>query len=303
VIALDIGSWEPRSISGKTRLSLAPYSEEYDGFPVKGMMMVCRARFLISRVSLGCFLLILLVSAWGLPAPAQDAKLIVFAAASLKDALDEVNAAYQHAKGQETATSYAASSTLAKQIEAAAPADVFISADLDWMDYLAKRNLIKPETRANLLGNRLVLIAPVDSIVRLGIGPNFPLAQALGNGRLAIADPNGVPAGRYGKAALESLGVWSSVADKLAPAENVRATLLLVSRGEAPIGIVYQTDAAADKGVKILGAFPENALPPIIYPMAVVAGSTNSAAMGYLAHLKSPVARAIFEKQGFTFLQ
>ena len=177
------------------------------------------------RVLFASIALILVGSAWSNAAQAQDAKLVIFAAASLKDALDEVNAAYQREKGQETATSYAASSTLAKQIEAAAPADIFISADLDWMDYLAKKNLIKPETRANLLGNRLVLIAPANSAAKLGIAPNFPLAQALGNGRLAIADPNGVPAGRYGKAALESLGVWSSVADRLAPAENVRATI------------------------------------------------------------------------------
>ena len=260
-------------------------------------------QFPVSRYLLACVLFVLWGGAWSTAASAQDAKLVIFAAASLKDALDEVNAAYQQEKGQETATSYAASSTLAKQIEAAAPADIFISADLNWMDYLAKRNLIKPETRANLLGNRLVLIAPVNSTVKLGIGPNFPLAKALGNGRLAIADPNGVPAGKYGKAALEALGVWSSVADKLAPAENVRATLLLVSRGETPLGIVYQTDAAVDKGVKILGSFPENTHPPIIYPIAVVASSTNPGAARYIAYLKSPAARPIFEKQGFTVLQ
>ncbi len=260
-------------------------------------------RFSTSRHLLVAILLISLGTVWGTAATAQDAKLVVFAAASLKDALDEVNAAYQREKGQETTTSYAASSTLAKQIEAAAPADIFISADLDWMDYLAKKNLIKPETRANLLGNRLVLIAPADSMVKLAIGPNFTLAQALGNGRLAITDPNGVPAGKYGKAALEALGVWSSVADKLAPAENVRATLLLVSRGEAPLGIVYQTDAAADKGVKIVGTFPEHTHPPIIYPIAVVAGSTNPAAAGYVAYLKSAAERPMFEKQGFTVLQ
>jgi len=261
------------------------------------------ARFSILPPLLACLLFILSSSPWGIAARAQDAKLVIFAAASLKDALDEVNAAYQREKGQETAASYAASSTLAKQIEAAAPADVFISADLDWMDYLAKKNLIKPETRANLLGNRLVLIAPVNSAAKLGIAPNFPLAQALGNGRLAIADPNGVPAGRYGKAALESLGVWSSVADRLAPAENVRATLALVSRGEATLGIVYQTDAASDKAVKIVGTFPEDTHPPIIYPIAVVTSSTNRGAPAYLTFLKSPVARPIFEKQGFTVLQ
>jgi molybdate transport system substrate-binding protein len=266
-------------------------------------MMVCRLRFPTSRDLLVFVLLVLSSTPWSAPASAQAEKLIVFAAASLKDALDEVNAAYQREKGQETATSYAASPTLAKQIEAAAPADVFISADLDWMDYLAKKNLIKPETRANLLGNRLVLIAPANSAAKLGIAPNFPLAQALGNGRLAIADPNGVPAGRYGKAALESLGVWSSVADRLAPAENVRATLALVSRGEAPLGIVYQTDAASDKAVKIVGTFPEDTHPPIIYPMAVVASSTSRGAPAYIAFLKSPAARPIFEKQVFTVLQ
>ena len=261
------------------------------------------ARFSILPRLLACLLFILSSSPWGIAARGQDAKLVIFAAASLKDALDEVNAAYQREKGQETAASYAASSTLAKQIEAAAPADVFISADLDWMDYLAKKNLIKPETRANLLGNRLVLIAPVNSAAKLGIAPNFPLAQALGNGRLAIAEPNGVPAGRYGKAALESLGVWSSVADRLAPAENVRATLALVSRGEAPLGIVYQTDAASDKAVKIVGTFPQDTHAPIIYPIAVVTSSTNRGAPAYLTFLKSPVARPIFEKQGFTVLQ
>src|SRR5215813_12696333 len=265
--------------------------------------MVCRVRFPRSWDLLVFVLLVLSSTLCGVPASAQAESLIVFAAASLKDALDEVNAAYQREKGQEAAASYAASSTLAKQIEAAAPADVFISADLDWMDYLAKKNLIKPETRANLLGNRLVLIAPVNSAAKLGIAPNFPLAQALGNGRLAIADPNGVPAGRYGKAALESLGVWSSVADRLAPAENVRATLALVSRGEAPLGIVYQTDANSDKGVKIVGTFPEDTHPPIIYPIAVVRSSTNRGAPAYLTFLKSPVARPIFEKQGFTVLQ
>jgi len=272
-------------------------------FAVKGMMMVCSLRFLTSCVLLVFVLLALSSTVWNSPASAQGQKLIIFAAASLKDALDEANAAYQHENSQETATSYAASSTLAKQIEAAAPADVFISADLDWMDYLAKRNLIKPETRANLLGNRLVLIAPVNSPLNLAIGPNFLLAQALGNGRLAIADPNGVPAGRYGKAALESLSVWSTIADRLAPAENVRAALALVARGETPLGIVYQTDAASDKDVKIVGIFPQDTHPPIIYPIAVVASSTNPAALGYLAYLKSRAARPTFEKHGFTVFQ
>jgi molybdate transport system substrate-binding protein len=263
---------------------------------------MCRMSLRASR-ALILVLFVLSSTIWSATAPAQDPKLIVFAAASLKDALDEVNAGYQRENSRETATSYAASSTLAKQIEAAAPADIFISADLDWMDYLAKKDLIKPQTRANLLGNRLVLIAPANSSAKLSITPNFQLAQALGNGRLAIADPNGVPAGRYGKAALEALGVWSSVADRLAPAENVRATLALVSRGEAPLGIVYQTDADADKAVKIVGTFPPDSHPPIIYPIAVVAASTNPGTVGYIAFLKSPAARILFEKHGFTVHQ
>jgi molybdate transport system substrate-binding protein len=266
-------------------------------------MMVPLPRFTTLRGLLVYILLILSSIAWAASASAQQDKLVIFAAASLKDALDEVNTAYQHDKGQDTTTSYAASSTLAKQIEAAAPADIFISADLDWMDYLAKKALIKPETRSNLLGNRLVLIAPLNSTIKLGIGRNFTLARALGNGRLAIADPNSVPAGRYGKAALEALGVWSSIADKLAPAENVRAALALVSRAETPLGIVYQTDANSDKAVKIVGIIPDDTHPPIVYPIAIVASSTNPGAIGYLAFLKSSVARPIFEKQGFTVLR
>jgi molybdate transport system substrate-binding protein len=265
--------------------------------------MISRVGFATSRDLFACILLILSIIAWTTCASAQQNKLVIFAAASLKDALDEVNTAYQRDKGQETVTSYAASSTLAKQIQAAAPADIFISADLDWMDYLAKRNLIKPETRANLLGNQLVLVAPADSTVKLAIAPNFPLAQALGGGRLAIADPSSVPAGKYGKSALEALGVWSAVAGKLAPAENVRATLLLVARGEAPLGIVYQTDAVADKGVKILGTFPDNTHPPIVYPIAAVASSTNPGNAAYIAYLKSPSSRGVFEKQGFTVFE
>jgi molybdate transport system substrate-binding protein len=268
----------------------------------KEIIMARGVRFPVSRRLLACLFCILLSSAWSIAALAQAERLVVFAATSLKDALDEVNEAFRREKGTESSTSFAASSTLAKHIEAAAPADVFISADLDWMDYLAEKKLIKPETRANLLGNRLVLIAPADSTAKFAIGPNFPLAQALGNGRLAIADPEAVPAGKYGKAALEALGAWSAVADRLAPAANVRSALALVARGEAPLGIVYQTDAASSKSVKIVGTFPEDSHPPIIYPMAVMASSTNPAAVDYLAYLKSPAARAIFEKYGFAVL-
>jgi len=240
---------------------------------------------------------------WGTGAHAQGRDLLVFGAASLKNALDDANAQYQRDAGHKIVVSYGASSALAKQIENGAPADIFISADLDWMDYVAEHKLIKPATRFNLLGNKLVLIAPTDSRINLTIVPNFPLARALGNDRLAMAEPSAVPAGKYGKAALEALEVWASVAGKIAPAQDVRTTLLLVSRGEAPLGIVYQTDAAADKGVKIVGAFPESTHPPIIYPIAVTTASTNPGAAAYIGFLKSPAAKPAFEKQGFVVLQ
>jgi molybdate transport system substrate-binding protein len=231
---------------------------------------------------------------------AEDRNLIVFAAASLKNALDDIDVLYRQKSGRTVVASYAASSTLAKQIEAGAPADLFISADLDWMNYVEQRKLIKPATRTNLLGNKLVLIAGAKDPVQLTIGPDFPLARTLGDRRLAMGDPSNVPAGKYGKAALEALGVWSSVATKVAPAESVRAALLLVARGEAPLGIVYQTDAAVEPQVRIVAAFPPGSHPAIIYPIAVIAASTDPAATDYLAFLKSPTARAAFEKQGFT---
>jgi molybdate transport system substrate-binding protein len=239
-----------------------------------------------------------------LAAPAARADdLLVFAAASLKNALDDVNAQVTKERGVKVVASYAASSALAKQIEQAAPADVYISADLDWMDYLAKRRLIKPASRVSLLGNRLVLVAPKDSKAEVRIAPNFALAKLIGDGRLAMADPAHVPAGKYGKAALEKLGVWSSVADKIAPADNVRAALLLVARGETPFGIVYATDAAVDPKVRIVDAFPAGSYPPIVYPAAATASSKNPAAARYLSYLQSAAARAIFERYGFTVLQ
>jgi molybdate transport system substrate-binding protein len=223
---------------------------------------------------------------------------VVFAAASLKNALDNVAADWAKASGDTATISYAASSALAKQIEAGAPADIFISADLDWMDYLEQRRLIKADTRRNLLRNRLVLIAPIDSKVSVNIAPGFPLAKLLGNGRLAMANPDAVPAGKYGKASLEALGVWREVQSKVASAENVRAALVLVARGEAPLGIVYRTDAAADPKVRIVGLFPEDTHPPIIYPVAVTVGA-KPAATAFLTWLNRPEARAIFQKHGF----
>jgi molybdate transport system substrate-binding protein len=226
---------------------------------------------------------------------------VVFAAASLKNALDAVNAQWQKETGKSAKISYAASSALAKQIEQGAPAQMFISADLDWMDYVEKKNQIKPESRSNLLGNRIVLIAPKDKAQPIDIKPGFDLAKVLGDGRLSMANVDSVPAGKYGKAALEKLGVWASVSNKLAQAENVRAALLLVSRGEAPAGIVYQTDAASDSSVKIIGTFPEDTHPPIIYPIALTANASPDAA-AFLAYIRSDKAKPLFEAQGFMVL-
>jgi molybdate transport system substrate-binding protein len=236
------------------------------------------------------------------PALAQAKPALVFAAASLKNALDEIARQYEKETGKKVTISYGASSALAKQIEAAAPADLFISADLDWMDYLQTRHLIKIDTRGNMLGNRLVLVAPKDSDASIKIGPGLPLVELLGGGRLAMADPKAVPAGKYGRAALESLGVWQAVEPRVASAANVRAALALVSRGEAPLGIVYQTDAAADPKVKIVGTFPEDTHPPIIYSAALTGTSTNGDAAAFLGYMRAPGARPAWKKQCFTIL-
>lgn len=260
-------------------------------------------RPLLASIALGA---LAAVTALGLcqgSAVAQSHGVLVFAAASLKDALDDITARYQRDTGKRVSISFASSPTLAKQIENGAPADIFISADLDWMDYLAKRNLIKPDTRKNLLGNELVMIAPKDSIAEVTIEPGFPLAKLLAGGKLAMANTSTVPAGKYGKAALEKLGVWASVAGQIAQAENVRAALALVARGEAPFGIVYQTDAAAEPNVRVVDVFPENTHPPIVYPVALTAASTNPDAAPFLAYLESGTARPLFEKQGFTIIK
>jgi molybdate transport system substrate-binding protein len=234
------------------------------------------------------------------PAAAQD--VTVFAAASLKNALDAVSAAWKAETGKQATISYAASSALAKQIEQGAPADVFVSADLDWMAWLAERDLIRADTEVRLLGNRIVLVAPADSTAAAEIAPGFDLAGLLGDGRLAMANVDAVPAGRYGRAALEALGVWASVEDRVAQAENVRAALALVSTGEAPLGIVYATDAAADPGVRVLATFPADTHPPIVYPAAETAASDSADAGGFLAFLRTRTAADLFEAQGFTVL-
>jgi molybdate transport system substrate-binding protein len=227
------------------------------------------------------------------------ADVTVFAAASLKEALDDQAKQFEMSTGNKVIISYGASNALAKQIEAGAPADAFISADLDWMNYVDQRRMLRPDTRANLLRNTLVLIAPASSKSALKIGPNFGLADALGQEKLAMANPDSVPAGKYGKAALEKLGIWSGVEKQVARAENVRAALALVSRGEAPLGIVYSTDALSDKGVRIVDTFPPDAYPPIVYPVALLATSKSPAAKPLLDFVRAPSARATWEKYGF----
>jgi molybdate transport system substrate-binding protein len=223
----------------------------------------------------------------------------VLAAASLKEALDAQVKAFEATGGNHVVVSYAASNALARQIEAGAPADLFISADLDWMDYVEQRRLLKPATRTNLLRNALVLIAPASSAIELKIAPDFPLGAALGQQKLAMANPDSVPAGKYGKLALQALGVWKSVERNVARAENVKAALVLVSRDEAPLGIVYATDAFADHSVRIVDTFPGTTHPTIVYPAAIVAASQAGAAIVLLDYLKSPAARAVWEHYGF----
>jgi molybdate transport system substrate-binding protein len=235
-----------------------------------------------------------------LSAAAQAADVTVFAAASLKNALDGAAKRYEAKTGDKIAVSYAASSALAKQIENGAPADIFFSADLDWMDYLEQNKLIDTASRHTLLGNTLVLIAPKDSTASLVIEKNFPLLQALGaDGKLAMASVDTVPAGKYGKAALTHLGVWEAVSPRVAQAENVRAALALVAKGEAPLGIVYGTDAKSEQAVRVVGTFPEDSHPKILYPVALTA-SAKPEARKFLEFLLSPEAAPSFEAQGFS---
>jgi molybdate transport system substrate-binding protein len=232
---------------------------------------------------------------------ARAADVTVFAAASLTDALGQLGAAWQQQTGHTVAISFAASSVLARQIENSQGADMFISADTEWMDYLDKRGLILRATRRDLLGNHLVLIAPANSKTAVTIAPHFNLAGALHSGRLALADPESVPAGKYAKTSLTALGVWRTVADHLAPAENVRAALAFVARGEAPLGIVYATDAIAEPHVRVVATFPNNTHPPIVYPIALTK-EAKPLARDFLNYVERPNARAVFEKAGFVVL-
>jgi molybdate transport system substrate-binding protein len=250
-------------------------------------------------------LLFALAIVGGLSSPAafaEEKALTIFAAASMKNALDDVDAAYTAKAGVKVVASYAASSVLAKQIDQGAPADIFLSADTDWMDYAAKQKTINTETRTNLLGNSIVLIAPKDSSIgNVTIGQGFDLAKLAGSGRIATGDVNSVPVGKYAKAALEKLGAWEAAAPKFAMAESVRAALTLVARGEAVLGIVYSTDAKVEPGVKIVGTFPADSHPAIIYPVAATATAKPEAA-AYLDFLRSQAAKTVLEKYGFIYL-
>jgi molybdate transport system substrate-binding protein len=229
---------------------------------------------------------------------ADTQPITVLAAASLTDVLQQAAKDYESATGMHVRFAFAGSMTLARQIEASKGADLFISADSESMDYLESRGLLMPGTRSDLLRNSLILIAPADSTIRLIIAPGMPIAGALHGGRLAIADPASVPAGRYGKEALTALGVWDSVKDRLAPGEDVRATLAYVARGEAPLGIVYATDARLERRVKAIGTFPPSSHAPIVYPAALIAGGNPEAAR-FLAYLKGRQATSVFANFGF----
>jgi molybdate transport system substrate-binding protein len=257
----------------------------------------------MSRIPAALALLCLSVQSTS-PAAAQtkQPEILVFAAASLTNALQEIGAAYEKSAAVRVKMSFDASSNLAHEIEAGAGADLFFSADIEWMDYLESRHLIQTATRRNVIGNQLVLIAPAESQIKLKIVPHFALAAALGQGRLATADPDSVPAGRYARSALTTLGVWNDVEERLARAENVRAALRYVARGEAPLGIVYSSDALVDKNVRVVDTFPANTHEPIVYPVALTT-SAKPEAGGFLAYLASPRARGVFVKYGFTGLE
>jgi molybdate transport system substrate-binding protein len=263
---------------------------------------------MLKRVS-RCFLVvagtILLLCLFGnfTAIAAEKGSTTVFAAASTTNAIMDIAREFARQKKGTVTHSFASSSTLAKQIANGAPADVYLSANPKWMNYLADKKMIEPGSRFDLLGNRIVLIAPKDSTLKIKIAPNFDLARILGDEKMAMGDPAHVPAGIYGKQALEKLGVWKAVAPKVARAKDVRAALALVERGEAPVGLVYATDAAISKKVKVLGVFPEDSHPPIVYPVALVKDRGTPTAKSFIEFLTSPDAKAVFEKYGFTLLK
>lgn len=230
------------------------------------------------------------------PAPRPP---VVLAASSLQEAMEDAGEAWAAQGHSAPVLSFAATSALARQIEAGAPADLFVSADEDWMDKLAARNLIVPASRRPFLANRLVIVAPVTSTATLAIGPGMDLSRALAGGRLALADPDSVPAGKYAKAALTRFGAWDGIKDSIASAENVRSALALVERGQSPLGIVYETDAKASPKVRIVGEFPAGSHPVITYPLALLASSKAEDATAFRAFLLSPQGAAVFRRHGF----
>ncbi len=237
----------------------------------------------------------------GLPITAAEVDkppVVVFAAASLTNVLQELGDRFTRESSIPIKFSFAGSSTLAKQIESGAPADVFFSADIEWMDYLQTRKMIQIATRHDVLGNRLALVAPADSKIELKIGPLFPLAATLGKGRLATGDPDSVPVGRYAREALTKLGVWNAVEHRLVRAENVRSALAFVDRGEAPLGIVYETDALVDKQVRVVDIFPDDSHAPITYPIALTTVAKADAAK-FLDYVRGPIGNTAFKKYGF----
>lgn len=251
-----------------------------------------------------CSVMMGILPLWFFPAgslhAAEPDQVTVFAAASTTNVLTEIIELFTKNTNTPVTPSFAASSALAKQIENGAPASVFLSADNKWMDYLEEKKLIEATTRFGLLSNRIVLVAPLDSTLTLNLQPGVDLAGALGQNRLAMGDPDHVPVGTYGKQALEALRVWDSVKDQIARANDVRSALVLVERGESPLGIVYATDAAISGKVRVVAVFPENTHPPIVYPVALVTGHETAAAKAFLSFLKGPEAKAIFVKHGFS---
>jgi molybdate transport system substrate-binding protein len=244
----------------------------------------------------------IVVAAGASQRPLAQSSLTIFAAASMKNALDDVNAAFTKQSSIKTVSSYAATSALMRQIEQGAPADIFASADLEWMDYGLKNKLVNPDTRINLLGNRLVLIAPKDSkIDKVDLKPGFDLAKLIGDGRIATGEVKSVPVGRYAVAAMQKLNMWAVVEKRMAMVDNVRVALTLVTRGEAALGIVYETDAKVEPGVKIVGYFPAESHPEIVYPVAATVNAKPEAPR-YIDFVQSQASKAVFEKYGFTFL-
>jgi molybdate transport system substrate-binding protein len=263
------------------------------GYNENSMVVVLRR-----RASIAVLLALFLVAT---PAASSAPAITVYGAASLTDVLQELADRYTRETGVVVKLSFAASSSLARQIEAGSRAEVFFSADQEWMDYLQRRELLRAGSRHDVLANRLVLVAPVDSAIALKIGPKFPLLAALGKGRLATGDPDMVPVGRYARSALLSLGVWNEVVDRLVRAENVRSALTFVARGEVPLGIVYATDARVDPKVRVVDVFPASSHPPITYPIALTR-EASPAAEAFVEFLRGKDSHAAFEKFGFVVL-